>query len=236
MKSVTAVTPVAFSQLKKEEGSGILIIVLKHDLFSHRQQHHQQTLNLNRSLLVSLTFPCRSWWHVLSEQVFISLFLYFCICNCSAWLSDMAWPSLVTSDAQGSLYFSPGKIRCHYFTTSAFSSWSNTNTNTQHQKYKIAKTNTHIWCHYLTIHNSCDPGKLPNLVPKPICFALNLVFVLCTICMLVIEYLFSSFCKFCSKCQITRARCFSGHPPPPWPNFSNIHRKHIVQTWECFER
>ena len=152
-------------------------------------------------------------------------FLYFCICNCCAWLSDMAWPSLVTSDAQGSLYFSPGKIRCHYFTTSAFSSWSNTNTNTQHQKYKIAKTNTHIWCHYLTIHNSCDPGKLPNLVPKGICFALNLVFVLCTICMLVIEYLFSSFCKFCTKCQITRARCFSGHPPPPWPNFSNIHRK-----------
>ena len=158
MKSVTAVTPVAFSQLKKEEGSGILIIVLKHDLFSHRQQHHQQTLNLNRSLLVSLTFPCRSWWHVLSEQVFIScisvfvlsekvfisLFLYFCICNCPAWLSDMAWPSLVTSDAQGSLYFSPGKIRCHYFTTSASSSWSNTNTNTQHQKYKIAKTNTHM--------------------------------------------------------------------------------------------
>ena len=94
----------------------------------------------------------------------------------------------------------------------------------------------HIWCHYLTIHNSCDPGKLPNLVPKGICFALNLVFVLCTICMLVIEYLFSSFCKFCSKCQITRARCFSGPPPPPWPNFSNIHRKHIVQTWECFER
>ena len=64
--------------------------------------------------------------------------LYFCICNCCAWLSDIAWPSLVTSDAQGSLYFSPGKIRCHYFTKSAFSSWSNTNTNTQFHKYKVA--------------------------------------------------------------------------------------------------
>ena len=86
----------------------------------------------------------------------------------------------------------------------------------------------HIWCHYLTIHNSCDPGKLPNLVPKGICFALNLVFVLCTICMLVIEYLFSSFCKFCTKCQITRARCFSG-PPTPHPDpTSAIYTENIL--------
>ena len=53
------------------------------------QQHHQQRFNLNKSLLVSLIFPCRSWWHkslflflfisvfVLSEQVFISLFCIF---------------------------------------------------------------------------------------------------------------------------------------------------------------
>ena len=235
MKSVTAVTPVAFSQLKKEEGSGILIIVLKHDLFSHRQQHHQQTLNLNRSLLVSLTFPCRSWWHVLSEQVFISLFCFsvFVI----AVLDSVTWPGqawwhlmlkgvCISLRERYDVTISP-QVHSHH---DQIQIQIHNTKNTKSQKQ------IHIWCHYLTIHNSCDPGKLPNLVPKGICFALNLVFVLCTICMLVIEYLFSSFCKFCSKCQITRARCFSGPPPPPWPNFSNIHRKHIVQTWECFER
>ena len=103
MKSVTAVTPVAFSRLKE------------------RRRRNWDTCHSFKSKIKCFAdIPLQIMVTCVVRASLYFFFLYFCICNCCAWLGDMAWPSLVTSDAQGSLCFSGGKLRSHYFTTTAF--------------------------------------------------------------------------------------------------------------------